>query len=387
MNRHLYQKSIAIIQENQSKWGSYIASPEFPNYHYCWLRDGSFIANSMDCVGQHASAEAFFRWVDQAIQRYSAKVDEIERCGNEGSDIGRDAILHTRFTLDGYEGTIDETWGNFQIDGYGTWLWALAQHVRKTGNSSLLDELSSSIKVTIRYLALTWKLPNYDCWEEHPEYMHPYSLACVYGGLNEIALLEKEGKLTLGDLDPAQLAAEIKEFVLQYGAVDGRFVKHIWPPRGDEPAKPVAKSAVDSSLLGMAYPFNLLDAFDPLMLATVEEIETKLVHTEGGVYRYKADVYYGGGQWILLAAWMGIYNLRLGKRDLAIKMMTWIEDQADAQGNLPEQVSQHLLAPTQHNVWLEKWGPIASPLLWSHAMYLILYQELQESQKHERAST
>jgi GH15 family glucan-1,4-alpha-glucosidase len=378
MNQQLFRKSIDVILENQSQWGSYIASPEFPNYHYCWLRDGSFIAHAMDCVGQHASAESFFRWVDLVIRRYAAKVDELERSLKEGTDAGKDAILHTRFTMDGFEGTVDATWGNFQIDGYGTWLWALAEHVRGTGNYALLDELSSSIKVTLRYLALTWKMPNYDCWEEHPAYLHPYSLACVYGGLNEMALLQKEGKIHGVEMDLAVLAAEVQKFILDFGVVNGRFVKHIWPPRGDEPAKPMAKSAVDSSLLGMAYPFKVLDPHDPLMTATTKEIMEKLYRPEGGVYRYRADVYYGGGEWILLTAWLAIHNLRLGKRDLAILMMTWIEDQADARGYLPEQVNDHVLAPAQFEPWLQKWGPVAKPLLWSHAMYLILYQSLKE---------
>jgi len=380
MNYELYKKSIDIIVHNQSEWGSYIASPEFSNYHYCWLRDGSFIAYAMDCVGQHASAAAFFHWVDRTIQRYSSKVDQIELAVREGTDISRDAILHTRFTLDGHEGTMDNTWGDFQIDGYGTWLWALAQHVRKTGNYPLLAELSPSVKITIRYLALTWKLPNYDCWEEHPDFMHPYSLACVYSGLNEIAMLISEGKLQDVDFDVAGLATEIRGFILRYGVVNGRLIKHIQPAQGDQPAKPVTQSAVDSSLLGMVFPFNVLDPRDPLMVSTVDEIEKKLHRIDGGVYRYGADVYYGGGEWILLTAWMAIHNLRLGKRDLAIKMMTWIEDQADEQGNLPEQVSDHLLAPAHFDEWLKKWGPIASPLLWSHAMYLILYQEIQENQ-------
>jgi GH15 family glucan-1,4-alpha-glucosidase len=104
----------------------------------------------------------------------------------------------------------------------------------------------------------------------------------------------------------------------------------------------------------------------------------KLYRPEGGVYRYRADVYYGGGEWILLTAWLAIHNLRLGKRDLAILMMSWIEDQADAHGNFPEQVSDHVLAPAHFEPWVQKWGPVAKPLLWSHAMYLILCQELQE---------
>ena len=59
-------------------------------------------------------------------------------------------------------------------------------------------------------------------------------------------------------------------------------------------------------------------------------------------------------------------------------LLTWIESVADSHGDLPEQVNEHTLAPKMFPVWKERWGPVASPLLWSHAMYLILVQALKE---------
>ena len=35
-------------------------------------------------------------------------------------------------------------------------------------------------------------------------------------------------------------------------------------------------------------------------------------------------------------------------------------------------------APSMLPVWEERWGPVATPLLWSHAAYLILADELGE---------
>jgi len=50
----------------------------------------------------------------------------------------------------------------------------------------------------------------------------------------------------------------------------------------------------------------------------------------------------------------------------------WITAQATPDGHLPEQVAHHLLDASYYDGWVEKWGTSASPLLWSHAMYLIL---------------
>ena len=45
---------------------------------------------------------------------------------------------------------------------------------------------------------------------------------------------------------------------------------------------------------------------------------------------------------------------------------SWV---ADCDLQLPEQVPP-LLAPDVLDEWLERWGPSAHPLLWSHGMFL-----------------
>ncbi|HBK59912.1 MAG TPA: hypothetical protein DDZ84_03860 [Firmicutes bacterium] len=93
---------------------------------------------------------------------------------------------------------------------------------------------------------------------------------------------------------------------------------------------------------------------------------------EGGVRRYAADTYYGGGQWLLLAAWLGWYHCRMGDMEKALACLRWVENQAAEGGCLPEQVSRDLVDPVLYEPWVACWGPPANPLLWSHAMYLIL---------------
>jgi GH15 family glucan-1,4-alpha-glucosidase len=115
------------------------------------------------------------------------------------------------------------------------------------------------------------------------------------------------------------------------------------------------------------------------MAATVKEIETRLLRNNGGVYRFEADVYFGGGEWILLTAWLGLHFLQTNQRSKAEKMLAWIENQADGNLYLPEQVNGAVLHPGEYQPWVNKWGPVANPLLWSHAMYLLLYSKLQEN--------
>jgi len=374
-----YRRSIEIILQNQHPGGAYVASPHYPNYQFCWLRDGSFIAHAMDRVGEHQSAEAFFRWVDRTITRYAYKVDELEKQMKSGPLAATKSILHTRYTLEGEEESSDSAWGNFQIDGYGTWLWALAEHVKQTGNDRLLSELADSVNVTVRYLEAAWRLPNYDCWEEHPGYLHPYSLAAVYGGLMAVEQLGATGKFAACRLPAGSYAAEVKDFITRMAIYRGKIVKHVWPAAAGRTARPVIQSGVDSSLLGLAVPYQVFSRNDPVILATVAAIEKALHRSGGGVYRYKGDVYYGGGEWLLLTAWLGWYYAQNSEEAGASELLAWIEGCADEAGNFPEQVSEHPLAPKEFQPWVNRWGPVATPLLWSHAMYLILHESLKES--------
>jgi len=380
MNHNLYTASIQLIKDNQSTWGSYVASPAFPTYRFCWLRDGSFTAHAMDIAGEFASAAAFFRWVGRTICKYGGKVEDMRRKLAAGTPIGKDDALHTRFSLDGSEVYVDDTWGNFQIDGYGTWVWALAEHVRLSGDTSLVQEMAEPLHITLEYLKLAWRLPNYDCWEEHPEYLHPHSLGSVYAGFRAAASLERDGLLPPMPLDAGQIADEVKDFILKYGVEDGRLVKHICPGGEGLAPAPVAHSGVDASLTGLAVPYGVLPPGDPLLEATLQAVEDDLHRASGGVYRFRSDVYYGGGEWVLLAGWLGWCDARRGRIEQARELCAWMESCADASGFLPEQVSEHLLAPEHYRPWVEKWGEIAKPLLWSHAMYIILVNAIRRGE-------
>jgi isomaltose glucohydrolase len=101
-------------------------------------------------------------------------------------------------------------------------------------------------------------------------------------------------------------------------------------------------------------------------------VEAELVSPGGGVWRNLDDEYYGGGEWILLAALLG-----LARPERAADCLAWIEAHAGPDGALPEQAQDHLLRPERYEPWVEHWGEPARPLLWSHAMYLRLEHALR----------
>lgn len=362
----LYEHSVKTMQANQAPSGAYVASPSFPTYRFCWFRDGAFTAYALDLAGQQASAHGFHGWVARTTTRHAARIERAIEKARRDQPLGDD-YLHTRYTVEGKVGAGD--WPNFQTDGLGTWLWALAEHLRCSGQS-LPPAWETAVDLVARYLAALWHLPCYDLWEEHPQHLHPYTLAAIYAGLQAAAELVPGGRPLFADA-----AGEVKTFVLCHGVVDGRFCKSVVPPLGTTTGA-VPSSAVDASLIGVATPYRLVSLTDPLMRATVDRIEADLHHPQGGVYRYRADTYYGGGEWLLLAAWLGWYYAEAGEGSRAQNLLQWIEVQADARGDLPEQVSTHILAPAYYHEWETRWGAVARPLLWSHAMYVILRHAL-----------
>ncbi|MDQ3826303.1 MAG: glycoside hydrolase family 15, partial [Actinomycetota bacterium] len=50
-----------------------------------------------------------------------------------------------------------------------------------------------------------------------------------------------------------------------------------------------------------------------------------------------------------------------------------------AEGHLPDQITEHPQAPDMVAPWVMRWGPVATPLLWSHAMHLVLHGCLRDA--------
>lgn len=352
-----HRRSIEIIRAEQFD-GAYAASMSFSQYGYSWLRDGAWIAHGMDAAGQADSARAFHQWAARTLLRYSAKVDALLDKLTRGEALHESDYLPTRFELDGRIG--QEDWPDFQLDGYGAWLWGLVQHVNKHNDRALWDEACPAVSLLVRYLAALWPSPNYDCWEEHRQRVHPATLAALYGGLTAVRTLAPE-------LVPVGLPEAIRVFVLSHGvAADGHFMKFL----GNE--------EVDASLLWLALPYRLVEVDDPRFLKTLDKIEHDIHRAGGGVYRYRADTYFGGGEWLLLTLWLAWARLELGQVDEARRLVAWVESQAGPDGAMPEQVAGHLLAPAYYDQWVQKWGTSASPLLWSHSMYLFLKSLLKD---------
>jgi hypothetical protein len=86
----------------------------------------------------------------------------------------------------------------------------------------------------------------------------------------------------------------------------------------------------------------------------------------------------------LLAASLGCVANAQGDPVHAEGLLAWIEASATDNGHLPEQVADDVQSPHMLRYWRQRWGQTATPLLWSHAMHLVLLDDLGRLSTHRR---
>jgi GH15 family glucan-1,4-alpha-glucosidase len=352
-------RGVGLIADRQAASGAYPACQEFSAYRgYAWFRDGAFTAEAMSRQGEVESASRFHDWCARVLSSLTGQVTGLIAQSRQGRPPAADQMLPTRFTFDGSVGS--EPWWDFQLDGYGTWLWAVHRHARRHGLS--LAPWAAGVRLTVDYLAEFWNTPCYDWWEEHVEQRHNSTLGAIYAGL--MAAAASPALDSTQRRRAAQTAATVRHTILSEGrAAAGHLSK--W----------IGSEAVDASTAACVVPFGVVAPGSATAEATLARIESDLCF-DWGTHRFAADVFFGGGQWPLLSCLLGWNQARAGRRDRAHELLGWALDQADDDGLLPEQVDHHLLHPDHQAEWVARWGPVAKPLLWSHAMVLILAAEL-----------
>ena len=158
----------------------------------------------------------------------------------------------------------------------------------------MTDEVQEAARRAARYLAVLWPLPCADAWEESPEHVHTSTLAAIGAGLEAAVSLDHR-------------LADEPEITTARAAIGDRLSTD-----GGAFTKWSGSTAVDASLLWMAAPYELLVPTEPRFAATLSRIESELISADGGVHRYRADTFYGGGAWPLLTAAYGRVLLRRG---------------------------------------------------------------------------
>ena len=344
--KKILEVSKSVITDGCMENGAIVAAnsfkdyypPEAKHYFYVWPRDGSYVSIAADMLGVEDVQENFFRW-----------------CLKRAEGFRNSGLFFEKYYVNG-----PKALNRFQPDQTGSVLFAIWHHYQDKLEDSL--EFEELIQMAGDGLTRVWNGKGFDLvandlWEERLAFPDldenfTYSLAACIRGLecaSEMIPKGAERWLAAAGEMRSRLDEHFKSdhFVRSYGKLTDR--------------------RIDASVLGLVYPFAIYDADDPRIVSTVEEIERKLV-IDGGVHRYEQDEYdgwmyegmhrkKGAGAWPLLNFWLSICLAQKGDAEMARRRYDWVLEKSG--GYIPEQIFDNDLQIS------------VSPLLWSHAMFVI----------------
>jgi len=366
----LYRRSLLVLDLLTDRTtGGVIAAPEFDpsfersgGYGFVWPRDLAYVILGLLAAGRDDAAAAALRWLAQ----------------NQAPE----GLWLQRYWTDG---SLAPAWSLHQIDETGSALFAYEAAWRGLADAALDRELWPSARSAADFLCrfrdaeTGLPLPSVDLWEER-DGQHAYSAAAVFGGLSAAAEMAARHEPSL---EPRYRTAaeDVREAIETHLWSDehGRYLRSRWVGRRDSKGGPVpavfdrglrrpnrvVRSAdpldahVDSSLLGLSWPFCAVAPDSPRMQATLAAIERELLLPDGGVLRFEGDVYAGGNAWPIATLWLGLQARLAGDEARYLRSLRWVVERQTTLGLLPEQVKRD-----GSPAWV-------LPLAWSHAMLLL----------------
>jgi GH15 family glucan-1,4-alpha-glucosidase len=366
----LYARSLLVLEQlTDRQTGATIAAPEFDptfeqsgGYGFVWPRDLGYVVLSFLAAGRSDLAVPALRW----LAREQAP----------------EGLWLQRYWTDG---SLAPSWGLHQVDETGMVVFAYEAAWRELRDAALDRELWPSARAAADFLCgfvdpeTGLPLPSVDLWEQ-TDGQHSYSAAATFGGLVAAAAMATRHEPSL-EARYRAAAERVREAIETHLWSDehGRYLRSRWVGRPDElgqeppasfdralryPTKAVRSvdpedARVDSSLLGLAWPFRAVGPSSPRMRATIEAVERELRTPDGGVLRHEDDDYAGGNPWLISTLWLGLAERQAGDEAGHRASITYALARQTSLGLLPEQVTRD-----GEPAWVV-------PLGWSHAMLIL----------------
>lgn len=366
----LYERSLLVLEQlTDRQTGATIAAAEFDpdfehsgGYGFVWPRDLAYVVLSMLAAGRGDLVRPALRW----LAREQAP----------------EGLWLQRYWTDG---SLAPSWGLHQLDETGAAVFAYEAAWRALDDAALDRELWPSARAAGDFLCSFLEtdtglpLPSVDLWEQ-TDGQHAYSAAATYGGLAACAAMAERHEPGLaGRYRAAGEAVRAGIETHLWSDEQGRYLRSRWVGRSDElgeepppiferplryPTRVVRSvdredPRLDSSLLGLSWPFRAVDPRSPRMRATVAAVERDLLLPDGGVLRHEDDDYAGGNPWIISTLWLGLARRQTGDRDGLRRAIDYTLARRTPLGLLPEQVTR-----AGEPAWVV-------PLGWSHAMLVL----------------
>ena len=373
----LFKESLLIMRSHVDNGGGIVSSCDSDilqfnrdTYSYVWPRDGAITVMAFDMAGFPEVARMFFRFCNKTVDQSGYFNHKYSPDGSIGSS---------------WHALIDRN-GKMQLpiqeDETALVLLALYRHFQRYGDLEFISKVYPKLILNTAEFLLNHRdpstglpKPSFDIWEERAG-VFTSTVSTVISALQSAAGfarvffdIERQEKLV-------EAATEMKKAMLTrlYDTRKQRFKKAIYPTGIDD-------LTVDSSvsltfMTGALSPFS--DEVRNSMTSVIDKLWTKT--NTGGVARYENDEYQRvtretpGNPWFICTLWLARWYiataLSLQELNRALNLLNWTARHASPSGMLAEQINPHIGNPIS-----------VSPLIWSHAEFVIAVCEYAEKQK------
>lgn len=373
--KKLFETSLFVLRAHTDNRGAIIASGDGAmmeygkdDYGYMWPRDAAFIVATLDKAGFTEVTKPFFRFCQRVLHP--------------------DGYLHHRYRSDE---SLGSTWHSttsqtewlqdkilqlpIQEDESAGVLFSLWKHYEVTKDIEFVEELYKPFIEKIAVFLVNFKnkdtglpLPSYDLWEEKIG-VSTYTCASAYGGLMAASrfseLLGKRNRMR----EYRDAAKSIKSAATTYlfSPDLNSFVRYGHQTKSGEF---VREEIIDASTLFGLWYFGMMDQEDPLFKSTHQAVMERLSNPTqvGGIIRYENDAYFRStdksNPWFITTMWEAQRRLRqknVGQDDVDFTKQTldWVVNHMYPSGVLAEQLNPYTGESLS-----------ATPLVWSHAVYV-----------------
>jgi GH15 family glucan-1,4-alpha-glucosidase len=305
--------------------------PEVPggernwDYRHCWIRDSSFVVDTLLELGSHEVPTDFLAWVQRACAPTSPRLNVLYALD------GSQAPDESQLSLPGYRGAQPVRIGNsasqqLQLGIYGDLLESAWLHSR-SGGALTADESKRYTEIADLVCEI-WREKDAGIWETRrdPEHL-THSKAMCWVALDRACRLADGGRIR-GDTERWRAcASEIREYVDEF----------CWSEEKQTYTRAAGSQALDASiLLGALFGY----CGDDRMRPTIEAVRSELGAGGPLLYRYLIDDDLEGREGAFLACsfWLAGALAATGQTDEAGELLDELIGLANDVGLYSEEI-------------------------------------------------
>ena len=325
----------AIIAANTDK---YYYPRQAKNYHFVWPRDAAYICIAAKKIGITNIQEPFFKWMEERPEDFKKEGKILQNYSTNGRKSGR----------------------QFQPDQAGSVLHAI------------LDNYDNDITKASKYEALIRRLADGIVGDWKGKYFFTNTADLWESGARKTSTkMENNFSYTLAACAKGLECADAMFNNKKWKEVSEQMIKLIEKAYSDEKKYFLRNQGkiddfnIDASILGIVWPYGIIEPDDPRMVNTMKKIEDEIVFA-GGVRRFQFDYYdgegtsgEGAGAWPICNFWASIYYSLKGDKRMAKHYFNWVIKRIEDDCMIPEQIFEDI-----------REGKGIKPLVWSHAMFV-----------------